>query len=540
MTSRAKPSRYSTVAVVLHWLIAAIIAGQIALGWRMDEFEGLGRTVMLQVHKTVGIAILVLSVARLAWRLANPPPPHPAGLSRTESWLSVAVHRGFYAALLALPLTGWAMSSLERAGGLRLFSGLTWPAFPLLNLLPGGAQDGLAEAMTNTHAMLVWVMLAMMALHIAGAAKHQFISRDQILARMAPGVGPGPHPRLVAIPAALAVVAAMVYLPRPPQAAVRTPPKSLAQADIYLDIVGPALERRCASCHGEEQSRGGLSLEGYEAVMRGGRGGAEVLPRDADHSPLIKRMLLPHNEEGAMPKGDRPKMGQEQIAAIKVWIDAGAPRGPVGSLKLSPAQVAVLQQAMPKTEGEQDDAFAVAGAEPLPVVPAADPQVVTRLEAEAFNIRRVANTTNLLVVDYVSPKPISDPTVAELAKIGPQILNLNLNLSGLTDAQLKTIAGFRNLRVLKLQRDPVTDAGVAELARLPELRQLVLSESKVTDAALPKLASLKRLESVYVWSTGATPAGVERFKAEHKGVKAVAGLRPEDVPKNTILLQPVN
>jgi hypothetical protein len=233
-------------------------------------------------------------------------------------------------------------------------------------------------------------------------------------------------------------------------------------------------------------------------------------------------------------------MSAEHLAALKVWIDAGAPRGRVAGLKLTEAQIAVLRQAMPKSDDDQDDAFATAGVEPLPVVPAADLAVVARLEAEAFNIRRIANTTNLLVVDYVSRHPISDETLADLAKIGPQILNLNLNLSGLTDAQLRTVGGFKNLRVLKLQRDPVTDAGMAEIARLPELRQLVLSETKVTDAALPRLAGLTKLKSVYVWSTGATPAGVNAFKAGRGGVRAVAGLRPEDVPKNTVLLQPVN
>ena len=107
--------RYSTVAIAFHWLIAGSIVLQLALGWHMGDLTGLGRSVLLQIHKSVGISILLLTLGRMLWRMVNPPPPHGSNLTRIERIASHWVHMGFYAALLLLPLTGWAMVSLERA-----------------------------------------------------------------------------------------------------------------------------------------------------------------------------------------------------------------------------------------------------------------------------------------------------------------------------------------------------------------------------------------------------------------------------------------
>ncbi len=114
--------------------------------------------------------------------------------------------------------------------------------------------------------------------------------------------------------------------------------------------------------------------------------------------------------------------------------------------------------------------------------------------------------------------------LANLTKIADQIAGLNLRRSGLTDAELKTIAGFKNLRVLRLQDTPITDAGVTQLAALKELRQLTLAGTKVSDSGLAQLASLPNLKSLYIWNTGATPAAVDKLKAGKKDLVVVAGL----------------
>ncbi len=346
--------RYSSVAIGLHWLIAAGIALQMLLGWRLEDFDGFPRSSLLQIHKSVGIAILVLTAARLAWRLVNPPPPQPTSFTPLERHLSHWAHVGFYVMLLALPLTGWALVSAGRPGGMKLFGAIPWPSFPLLSLLPGDVQDALAEVFANTHAALVWVMLALLALHLAGALKHHFISRDPTISRMAPGARPGAllEPRLIAVVVLFAAFFAAVYLPPPARPKARPKPASLAQSDIYLDVIGPALDRRCGSCHSDDEARGGLSLASADSLFQGGSAGPVVIPGQPAKSELYRRVTLPHDDAKYMPKDGKPPLNVDQIAALKLWIQIGAPKsGQVGALKLTEAQKGVLQAAADSVSG---------------------------------------------------------------------------------------------------------------------------------------------------------------------------------------------
>ena len=114
MSERHK--HYALVAILLHWIMAAGIVFMIWLGWNMDQNESL-----YQLHKSIGITLLMLTVARLIWRLMNPPPPLPDEMSSAEKTASQLVHAGFYVLMLAMPLTGWALvsTSYQLAGPTR-------------------------------------------------------------------------------------------------------------------------------------------------------------------------------------------------------------------------------------------------------------------------------------------------------------------------------------------------------------------------------------------------------------------------------------
>ena len=101
-------SRYTGVAIALHWAMAALLVFMIWLGWNMDENEA-----RYQLHKSIGITILFLALARLAWRFANPPPPLPEGMPGYERTASHLVHLAFYALMIGIPLGGWFMVSVS-------------------------------------------------------------------------------------------------------------------------------------------------------------------------------------------------------------------------------------------------------------------------------------------------------------------------------------------------------------------------------------------------------------------------------------------
>jgi cytochrome b561 len=183
--------RYSAVAMSLHWLIAILILTNIGIAWYFNSLHGLARLKPIAWHQSVGLSVLILSVARLAWRLTNPPPPLPAAMPRWEQWLAKLVHALLYVVMIGMPLTGWAMRSaspLHHILPIRIF-GLPWPAVPPLADLTGAAAQAAEHRFQTAHGLLAKSVYVLVVLHVGGALRHQFISRDLVAARMVPFLG---------------------------------------------------------------------------------------------------------------------------------------------------------------------------------------------------------------------------------------------------------------------------------------------------------------------------------------------------------------
>ena len=194
------PARYTRVAIVLHWLIAALLVFEVGLGLRMEGLKGSAQFTVFQLHKSVGITILLLVMLRIVWRLLHRPPAIVG--KRWERALANGVHAAFYAILLALPLSGWlTVSASKLAIPTLLYGTVPWPHVPGIATLPGTAKEVWREAGEFVHVNLVNLLYALLALHVAGALKHHFVDRDGELARMVPGVRTGAwrEPRLLAI-----------------------------------------------------------------------------------------------------------------------------------------------------------------------------------------------------------------------------------------------------------------------------------------------------------------------------------------------------
>ncbi len=186
----ATSSRYNSVALVLHWLIAALILTNIALAWRFDGLHGFDKDTLVQLHKSIGISILILSLARLGWRLASPPPPLPQDMNAMEKSVARAVHGLFYVVMIGMPLTGWALSSASPLIHIRpitLFGLIPWPAIGALTHLPPAQMTSAHNVATAAHHLLAKLAYGMIVLHVAAAMRHQFLLRDKVLLRMLPG-----------------------------------------------------------------------------------------------------------------------------------------------------------------------------------------------------------------------------------------------------------------------------------------------------------------------------------------------------------------
>lgn len=187
---------YTGGAIVLHWLIALMILGLFASGlWMSDAIHDESQRQLAfttyQIHKSVGLTVLGLTVLRIVWRLLHPVPPLPEGMSGFERFGAHASHMGFYVLMLAMPLSGWAMVSVSPSSVATFYFELFQvPHLPVLAELAIEAKEAAEPLVKNAHAFLAYGAMALLILHVAAALKHHFFNRDAVLARMVPGVSP--------------------------------------------------------------------------------------------------------------------------------------------------------------------------------------------------------------------------------------------------------------------------------------------------------------------------------------------------------------
>ncbi|WP_068807522.1 cytochrome b [Thauera phenolivorans] len=173
---------YTATAKTLHWVIAAMIFGLLGLGFYMQDLPLTPRKLQLYSwHKWAGVTVFALAVLRLAWRAGHRPPALPAHMGRLERLAARAGHRLLYLLGLAVPLSGWLMSS---AKGVQT---VWYGVLPLPDLLD--KDKALGDLLQTTHLGLNLFLLALVVVHVGAALKHHLIDRDDVLTRMLPGRG---------------------------------------------------------------------------------------------------------------------------------------------------------------------------------------------------------------------------------------------------------------------------------------------------------------------------------------------------------------
>jgi cytochrome b561 len=190
-------TRYSAVAIVLHWAIAAAILTNHGLGWWMHRaIEVAERQAAaisaFQVHKSLGLTVLVLSVLRVAWRLAHRAPPLPASLPVWQNRAARLVQGGLYALMVLVPLAGWTYVSTQWRGDAPLTVPTLWfGLFEVPHLFDAAAVDAgeraaIAARNFTAHVWLAWGLLALLLAHAGAALKHRFVNRDGVFESMVP------------------------------------------------------------------------------------------------------------------------------------------------------------------------------------------------------------------------------------------------------------------------------------------------------------------------------------------------------------------
>lgn len=175
-TRPSTPWRYSTPAVLLHWLLALLIVFMAGLGWWMMtvEHEPGGRA-WIDLHQSIGLVVASLILLRVLWRFGHRPEPLPAGVPGWQAKLAHLVQWLLYVAMLLVPAAG-IIGSLYSRAGLHFFGPSTHAG-----LTP--VRDT-AEQFFEIHEALVWVMVVLVVLHVLAGLKHLLVDRDGVFQRM--------------------------------------------------------------------------------------------------------------------------------------------------------------------------------------------------------------------------------------------------------------------------------------------------------------------------------------------------------------------
>ncbi len=191
-------TRYTKIAVLLHWLIALGVFVMFAIGWYMSDIpkdaakqisydvfdlgvytwrlaeEASPRTFYFNLHKSIGITLFGFILLRLFWRIVHRPPAILATYQAWEKKLATGTHHVLYLLMVALPASGLIMAAYSKYG-------VKWFG---LDFISGLDNKFVRELFQEMHEVIGWILLAVIVLHIAGALKHKFIDKDDTMKRM--------------------------------------------------------------------------------------------------------------------------------------------------------------------------------------------------------------------------------------------------------------------------------------------------------------------------------------------------------------------
>src|SRR6187401_1076364 len=273
------------------------------------------------------------------------------------------------------------------------------------------------------------------------------------------------------------------------------PIADVQEANAYADIIQPIFESKCYGCHNKSKKKGKLRLDEPEFILKGGKDGEVIKPGNAGESDMMKRLLLPRNEEDHMPPKEKPQLKDNEIALLHWWIATGATFDKKVKDLEQPEKIKPVLLAL------QKEVKKVLPDLPQTPVEQADEKAIQKLKDSGIIVFPVARNSNYLTANFVTVDSITYNDIALLLAIKKQLVWLNLGQKKIPDSLLGLIAQLTNLTRLQLDNTPITDKGLVSLQSLVNLQYLNLVGTNVTPQGLIQLKNLPKLQAVYLYKT---------------------------------------
>lgn len=275
------------------------------------------------------------------------------------------------------------------------------------------------------------------------------------------------------------------------------PIANVQEAVVYADIIQPMLQKQCYSCHGKHKQKGGLRLDDIALMMKGGKDGKVILAGKADASELIKRLLLPKEDEDHMPPKGKSQLNEKQIALLHWWIENGA------DAQKKVKDVQQPEQIKPYLLALQADHAVHKAPDNVPAtwVEKADNKAIQVLQEKGVIVMPVAQNNNCLMANFVTAQNITDKDISLLLPLKKQLVWLKLGNTKVSDSALNIISQCTNVTLLQLENTNITDKGLKQLQSLQHLQSLNIVGTNISAAGVLALKDLKALRTIYLYQT---------------------------------------
>jgi uncharacterized membrane protein len=288
----------------------------------------------------------------------------------------------------------------------------------------------------------------------------------------------------------------------------RKPIVDVQEAFVYNDIAKPIFQSKCYSCHGKAKQKGKLRLDDSVMMMKGGKDGVVIVPNKSGGSELIKRIMLPRENEHHMAPKEKPQLTEQEITLLKWWVDNGADFSKKVKQLPQPEKIKPLLVSLQNNNEERKANADV----PSAPVEKADESAINKLKDLGIIVLPVAQNNNYLSVSFITAKDIRDSAVNLLPPLKKQLIWLKLSKTQITDSALSVVSQCTHLTRLLLDNTNISDSGLHYLQSLDQLQSLNLVGTKVTATGILQLKNLKHLQSLYLYQTSVNKADWKALK----------------------------
>lgn len=275
-------------------------------------------------------------------------------------------------------------------------------------------------------------------------------------------------------------------------------------AGVYTDLVQPVLHDNCYGCHRAGRVKGGLRLDLPDGILKGGKDGAVIVPGQAATSLLVKRVLLPLDDDHHMAPKDKNQLTIREVQLLKWWIDNGAPFDkPVKALRQDTAVATMLLAFHNGTAAPVAASLVTNVADsdlPMGQVAPAPAEVVKVLRAAGAVVLPISQSSNYIAIDLAG-KPVSKEVLRAIPMLKDQLVSLKCSFSRAGDELVTAAAACPLLVRLWLDHTAITGANLDVLRGLPNLKYLNLTGDAVGAAQVAVLKGMPKLTEIFLYQT---------------------------------------